>query len=159
MGYVWCAPCVVRHRTESWASNLRKYARETGNSSLTRHEKKCWEFYNVVYDQGLSVDESCCAIPLYPSHCLSTPCGGPSTFVDSPWHHHENQCRADRRHIRFALIAGQQRNLYEDRNQPCGIVRNGPRVRRLYFAPQCVPVTAGTRLLSLLNHKEEQNYD
>ena len=58
MGYVWCAPCVVRHRTECWASNLRKYARETGNSSLTRHEKKCWEFYNVVYDQGLSVDEA-----------------------------------------------------------------------------------------------------
>ena len=24
VGYVWCAPCVVKHRTESWASRLRR---------------------------------------------------------------------------------------------------------------------------------------
>ena len=58
MGYVHCAPCVVKHRTECWRSGLRKYARDTGNSGLTPHENKCWEFYRVVNAEDLSIEQA-----------------------------------------------------------------------------------------------------
>ena len=92
MGYVWCAPCVIKHRTECCYSRQRRIEMAEDYSSSMKYAGQT---------------------------------GG--------------ICR-------FALIAGQQRSLYEDRKTTVWNRAERATVRRLYFAPQCVPVTVGYQI-------------